>query len=67
MIACRMCVHDGVYVITHVGELGATELWIRKIALHLFECLSSPKSSCVQALPWLTPIIILLQKVMPTA
>lgn len=67
MIACRVCVHDRVYVCSHAREPGATGFWIRKLALHLFECLSSPKGSCAQALPWLTPVIILLWKVMPTA
>lgn len=60
MTACCTCVHDGVYACTHVGEPGATEFWIRKMVLRLFECSSSPKDSCVHGLPWLTPVIVLL-------
>lgn len=60
MVTCSICVHDCVYVCSQGGEQGATALWIRKMAFRLFECLSSPKGSCVQALPLLTPVIILL-------
>lgn len=71
MITCRLCVHVcvcmSVCMCAHMLESQVPpEFWMRKMALHLFECLSSPKGSCVQALPWPAPVIILLWKVMPT-
>lgn len=67
MLTCSICGHDYVYVCIHGGEQGATELRIREAALSLLECLSSPKGSCVPALSLLTPVLILLPKVMPAA
>lgn len=67
MLTCSICGHGCVYVCTHGGEQGATELQIREAALRLLECSSSPKGSCVQALSFLTPVLILLRKVMPAA